>query len=104
MLAALGTKVGGEPFVPGLYRMLASWPGFLAHVATVLSPRLHDAVTHATCRRLLEAGDAEVPAIFAVLPPPPTATPMPPSGEFADVLARSTAIARRARRWSSSAG
>ena len=87
VLAMLGTKVGGEPFVPGLYRMLASWPGFLAHVATVLSPNLHDAGTREACRRLLEAVDAEVPAVFAVLPPPPTTIPMPPSGEFADVLA-----------------
>jgi hypothetical protein len=87
VLASLGTKVGEEPFVPGLYRMLASWPGFLAHVATVLSPHLHDSVTRAACRRLLEAMDAEVPAVFAVLPPPPTTIPIPSSGEFADVLA-----------------
>jgi len=87
VLATLGTKVGDEPFVPGLYRMLASWPGFLAHVATVLSPHLHDSVTRAACRRLLESVDAEVPAVFAMLPPPPTAIAMPPSGEFADVLA-----------------
>jgi hypothetical protein len=50
VLATLGTKVGEEPFVPGLYRMLASWPGFLAHVATVLRPHLHDAVTREACR------------------------------------------------------
>jgi hypothetical protein len=87
VLATLGTKVGDEPFVPGLYRMLASWPGFLAHVATVLSPHLHDAVTGEACRRLLEAVDAEVPAVFAVLPPPPSAIAMPPSEEFADALA-----------------
>ena len=87
VLATLSTKVGGEPFVPGLYRMLASWPGFLAHVATVLSPHLHDAVTREACRRLLQAVDAEVPAAFATLPPPPTTIRMPPSGEFADVLA-----------------
>jgi hypothetical protein len=30
VLATLGTTVGGQPFVPGLYRMLASWPAFLA--------------------------------------------------------------------------
>ena len=87
VLATLGTKVGDEPFVPGLYRMLASWPGFLAHVATVLSPHLHDSATRAACRRLLESVDAEVPAVFAMLPPLPTAIAMPPSGEFADVLA-----------------
>jgi hypothetical protein len=87
VLATLGTKVREEPFVPGLYRMLASWPGFLAHVATVLSPHLHDSVTRAACRRLLEAVDAEVPAVFAMLPSLSTAISMPSSGEFADVLA-----------------
>jgi len=45
--ASLGTVVGQQPFVPGLYRMLASWPAFLAHVATVLRPHLHDAAVEA---------------------------------------------------------
>jgi hypothetical protein len=87
VLATLGTVVGQQPFVPGLYRMLASWPGFLAHVATVLSPHLHDAVTRSACQRLLDAVDAEIPAVFAVLPPPSSAIPMPPSEEFSEVLA-----------------
>ena len=38
VLATLGTTVGGQPFVPGLYRMLASWPAYLAHAATLLAP------------------------------------------------------------------
>jgi len=87
MLASLGTVVGQQPFVPGLYRMLASWPAFLAHVATVLRPHQQDAATLAACRRLLDAVDAEIPAVFAVLPMPPATPPMPPAGEFADVLA-----------------
>ena len=29
-------EMNGKPFVPGLYRMLAHWPGLLAHLATVL--------------------------------------------------------------------
>jgi hypothetical protein len=53
VLATLGTTVGGQPFVPGLYRMLATWPAFLAHVATVLKPHLDDAATRAACQRLL---------------------------------------------------
>jgi len=65
--ASLGTVVGQQPFVPGLYRMLASWPAFLAHVATVLRPHLHDAATRAACQRLLDAVDAEIPAVFAAL-------------------------------------
>ncbi len=87
VLATLGTVVGGQPFVPGLYRMLASWPGFLAHVATVLRPHLHDAMTRSACQRLLDAVDAELPCVFAVLPPLSPDIPVPPSREFSDVLA-----------------
>jgi hypothetical protein len=87
VLATLGTMVGEQRFVPGLYRMLASWPAFLAHVATVLPPHLEDAATGAACQRLLDAVDAEIPAVFAALPMPPATPPMPPAGEFADVLA-----------------
>lgn len=86
VLITLGTMVGKQPFVPGLYRMLASWPGFLAHVATVLRPHLHDTVTGAACQHLLNAIDAEVPAVFASLPSPPPRAVMPPATEFADVL------------------
>jgi len=86
VLAALGTTVGQQPFVPGLYRMLATWPAFLAHVATVLRPHQADAATRAACQRLLAAVDAELPAVFAALPSLPSAPPMPPAREFADVL------------------
>lgn len=86
VLATLGTTVGGQPFVPGLYRMLATWPSFLAHVATELVPRLHLTETSAACHRLLEAVDAELPVVFASLPPLDAARPMPPPDEFGDVL------------------
>jgi hypothetical protein len=85
MLASLGTTVDGQPFVPGLYRMLASWPGFLAHAATVLRPHLDDAVTRATGQKLLAAVDAEIPAVFATLPSLPGSPAMPPAAEFAEV-------------------
>ncbi len=62
VLATLGTTVAGQVFVPGLYRMLATWPAFLAHVATVLQPHLDDAATRAAGQRLLDAVDAEIPA------------------------------------------
>jgi len=87
LLASLGTTVGGEPFVPGLYRMLASWPAFLAHAATVLRPLQDDGATRAAFRRLLAAVDAEVPAVFTVLPPPPADPPMPPARDVPAVLA-----------------
>jgi hypothetical protein len=87
ILAALGTTVGQQPFIPGLYRMLATWPAFLAHVATVLRPHLADVATRAACQRFLDQVDGEIPAVFATLPSLPTAPPMPPAREFADVLA-----------------
>lgn len=87
VLTTLGTTVAGEPFVPGLYRMLASWPGFLAHVATVLHPHLSDTVTKAACARVLAAVDDVIPAVFAALPPLPATPPPPPPAESTDVLA-----------------
>jgi hypothetical protein len=102
ILAALGTMVGQQPFVPGLYRMLASWPAFLAHVATVLRPHLHDAATHAARQRLLDAVDAEIPAVFAALPSPPVTPPMPPVGEFADAGGTRYVSENEPSRWSSS--
>lgn len=87
VLNLLGTMVGEEPFVPGLYRMLGSWPAFLAHVATVLRPHLHNAATRTACMHLLDAVDAKIPAVFATLPSLPVKPPMPPAAEFPEVLA-----------------
>ncbi|HEX7785930.1 MAG TPA: hypothetical protein VF653_06890, partial [Methylomirabilota bacterium] len=87
VLESLGTTAGGQVFVPGLYRMLASWPAFLAHVATVLAPHLDDAATRAAGQRLLAAVDGEIPRVFATLPSRPPAPAMPPAAEFAEVLA-----------------
>ena len=87
VLASLGTSVGGEPFVPGLYRMLATWPGLLAHVATVLRPLMDDGATRQACQRLLAAVDAEIGPVFALLPPLPAAPPRPPAAEVPAVLA-----------------
>jgi hypothetical protein len=87
LLTSLGTTVGGTPFVAGLYRMLAGWPAFFAHVATVLRPRMDAPDARAACRRLLDAVDGEIPAVFAALPPLPGAPPMPVPAEFPAVLA-----------------
>jgi hypothetical protein len=87
VLASLGTTVDGELFVPGLYRMLARWPAFLAHVATVLRPRLDDPETSAACLRVRDAVDAEVPAVFEALPELPARPPIPSAAAFPAVLA-----------------
>ncbi len=40
VLMQLRTEIGGKPFVPGLYRCLAHWPGYLAHAASLIEPLL----------------------------------------------------------------
>jgi hypothetical protein len=66
--------------------MLAQWPAFIAHLATVLQPHFSDPETRTICRRVLDVIDAEIPAVFATLPPPPPAPPMPPQQEAGSVL------------------
>lgn len=87
VLLSLGTPVDGEPFVPGLYRMLAHWPGVLAHLATALRPILDDPATQATFARVNDAIDRAVPALFAALPALPASPPMPSAAEFPSVRA-----------------
>jgi hypothetical protein len=75
VLLSLGTRVGADPFVPGLYRMLAAWPAFLAHLATALRPLMEDPATHSAYARVNAAIDARIPALFAELPTLPSAPP-----------------------------
>jgi hypothetical protein len=87
VLLSLSTPIEGEDFVPGLYRMLARWPSFLAHVATVLGPHLHGTATHGACAQMLRAIDDQIQGIFESLPALPSSPPMPPSSGFDDVRA-----------------
>jgi len=68
ILMQFGSTVAGSPFVPGFYRMLAHWPVYMAHLATVLVPRFEHAATRASCADVLARIDARVPEIFARLP------------------------------------
>jgi hypothetical protein len=86
VLLSLGTPVDGQPFVPGLYRMLAQWPTFMAHVATVLQPQFRDPGTREACQRVLSAIDAEIAGVFATLPPLGDRPAAPPKEEFPEVL------------------
>ena len=80
------TPVAGQPFVPGLYRMLAHWPAYLAHLSAVLGPRFHDAATTACCHALARRIDEAAPAVFDTLPAAAD-VPMPPAEQFSEVLA-----------------
>jgi len=91
VLLSLGTQVGAEPFVPGLYRMLAGWPAFLAHLATALRPLMDEPATHAAYARVNAAIDARIPALFAELPALASA---PPADDVAGVRAALDAYRR----------
>jgi hypothetical protein len=86
VLMQLGTEVAGQLFVPGLYRMLAHWPAYLAHVATVLGPRFDDPATQACCQSFLQRLDAAVPSVVERLPALPETPPMPPREQFDRIL------------------
>lgn len=86
-LMQLGNTVDGKPFVPGLYRMLARWPAYLAHVATVLGPHFDDADTRACCDRLLARMDEVAGEVLPTLAPPDASIAPPPVEEHAGVLA-----------------
>lgn len=87
VVASLGTVVDGQPFVPGLYRMLAHWPAYLAHVASGLRPRFDDPATALCCRGVLARIDATIGPLFERLPPRAATPPAPPTSEHGSVLA-----------------
>ena len=87
VLASLGTVVDGQPFVPGLYRMLAHWPAYLAYVASGVRPRFDDPATAACCRAVLGRIDATIGPLFARLPRLAAMPPAPPRREHGSVLA-----------------
>jgi hypothetical protein len=74
-LALFGSGEGERAFVPGLYRMLAAWPGLLAHLGVVLVPRLTSPEATQAARHLLAAVDAAIPDLLARLPAPPEGAP-----------------------------
>lgn len=86
VLFLFGTQVAGQPFVPGLYRMLAHWPAYLAHVSVLLGARFQDAATTACCQTLVRRIDEAVSAVFAVLPGASEVS-MPPSDQCSEVMA-----------------
>lgn len=80
----LASEMGGKPFVPGLYRMLAHWPGLVAHLATVLAPRLTSAPVTLAFDELCRRVDAAVPALLAELLAIAPPQPMPSAAARAD--------------------
>lgn len=70
------TELAGEAFVPGLYRILAHWPGYLARVAAVLGPSLSDAGVLATCEAIADRIVDTAPEVLATLAAPERMAPI----------------------------
>lgn len=68
VLLAFATYRDGKPFVPGLYRMLAHWPAFLAHLAVVLPPRLSEPAVITAFDTIRARIDRMAPDVLASLP------------------------------------
>jgi hypothetical protein len=85
VLRQLATEIDGKPFVPGLYRLIARWPGYLAHAATLLEPLIRSETARrrrgAIATRIVGAADG----VLANLPVPDPAH-RPPSPEQASAI------------------
>ncbi|MGH6912580.1 MAG: hypothetical protein ACREH3_02610, partial [Geminicoccales bacterium] len=87
VLMQLGSSLGGQIMVPGLYRYFALWPAYLAHVATELAPLLADdrvrRAGEAMARRITRAA----PGLVAKLPPVPRNPLRPGPAETKAIIA-----------------
>ena len=73
VLSLFTVDMGGTTFVPGLYRLLAHWPAYVAHVAVELQPLFSRPDIIEACRDIVERIDAIGPALTESLvagPPP----------------------------------
>ena len=69
LLMRLATTVGETPFVPGLYRQCAHWPGLLQWLADTLAPRFAAPETLAAGEAFRAAARAAAQGIVTHLPP-----------------------------------
>jgi len=67
-LDELAIDMADERFVPGLYRAMADWPIYCAHLVTVLRPRFDDPATRAALGTVAARIDAAAGVLAAHLP------------------------------------
>ena len=77
VLELFRSGTGATAFVPGLYRMLAHWPAFLAHLAVELRPRFTSPEKAAVAASLIARIDDAVDGMRATLPAPARQGPLP---------------------------
>lgn len=73
------TELAGEAFVPGLYRILAHWPDYLAHVARALGPSLSEPKTLTSCEAIANRIVDTAPEVLATLAAPRQPAPISPA-------------------------
>jgi hypothetical protein len=84
VLMQLAADMDNEKFVPGLYRQLAHWPGYLAYAATEIGPLLDADDIVAAGGGLRECIGVRASRLLEDLPPPP---PAPADAPVAHILA-----------------
>jgi hypothetical protein len=87
VLHQLGRTLGDTVMVPGLYRYFAIWPGYLAHIATELTPLMQDKAVAEAGRRMARRITEAAPAMVAKLPPVPRDLPRPGPKETKAIIA-----------------
>ena len=85
VLTTFETELAGEVFVPGLWRILAHWPGLLAHLSDALGSLLRDPAVLDACERIADRITAVAPSVLVTLDPPAEPAPLSPT-ETAAVL------------------
>ena len=85
VLATFETDLAGEVFVPGLWRILAHWPGFLGSLSASFAPLLRDPAVLDACERIADRITAVAPSVLATLDPSAEPAPLTPA-ETAAVL------------------
>ncbi len=76
-LQTLMVPIGGQPFLPALYRQFAAWPAFAAYLAAIIPPRRQDASVIAAEKRAIDGIVAAGQALYGQLPPPPASVQPP---------------------------
>ena len=79
VLATFETEIAGEVFVPGLWRILAHWPGFLGSLSASFAPLLRDPAVLGACERIAKRITALAPSVLATLDPPAEPVPLTPA-------------------------
>ena len=85
VLATFETELAGEVFVPGLWRILAHWPGFLGSLSASFASLLRDPAVLDACERIADRITAVAPSVLATLETPAEPAPLTPA-ETAAVL------------------